>query len=80
MRKYESFLTLLAELDGDATEIARLREQNIRAWGRIQAIASLFFESFQNMHASFREKLETIAKALLELSGRLTQVLLRRQS
>lgn len=35
MRTYESFLALIAELDGDTAEINRLRKQNIKAWDRI---------------------------------------------
>ena len=36
MRTSESFLALISELDGDYREFLRLREQNGRAWGRIQ--------------------------------------------
>ena len=37
MRTYESFLTLIAELDGAEREIRRVLDQNRKAWGRIQA-------------------------------------------
>ncbi|GAB1482759.1 hypothetical protein MASR2M78_15750 [Treponema sp.] len=36
MRTYESFLSLIAELDGDALEIERVRAHNQKAWQRIQ--------------------------------------------
>ncbi len=40
MRRYESFLALVAELDGDETEICRVRQNNLRAWQRLEAGAS----------------------------------------
>lgn len=40
MRTYESFLTLIAELDGDATELTRVLAHNTRAWARISAGAN----------------------------------------
>ena len=36
MRTVESYLTLIAELEGDSIEISRLLEQNKRAWDRIE--------------------------------------------
>jgi len=35
MRTYEGFLTLIAELDGDAAELERVSAHNARAWERI---------------------------------------------
>lgn len=35
MRSYEGFLTLIAELDGDAAEVERVLAHNARAWERI---------------------------------------------
>lgn len=40
MRTYESFLILIAELDGDAAEISRVLGHNTRAWARICAGAN----------------------------------------
>lgn len=37
MRRYEAFLALIAELDGDEMEIRRIRPQNLRAWQRLEA-------------------------------------------
>ncbi len=36
MRTHAAFLTLIAELDGDVSELSRLRAQNERAWVRIR--------------------------------------------
>jgi hypothetical protein len=40
MRTRESFLTLIAELEGDYRELGRVMSQNTRAWERIQAGSS----------------------------------------
>lgn len=40
MKTYESFLTLIAELDGDAAKIGRVLAHNCRAWDRIQGGAN----------------------------------------
>lgn len=40
MKTQASFATLIAELDGDLKELARIGEQNARAWERIEAGAS----------------------------------------
>lgn len=37
MRTYESFMTLIAELEGDLHELERIGNINRRAWGRIRA-------------------------------------------
>jgi hypothetical protein len=37
MRDQAAFLALVAELEGDYREIFRVREHNLRAWGRIEA-------------------------------------------
>jgi hypothetical protein len=41
MRTRESFLTLIAELEGDYRELGRIMAQNLRAWGRIRNGARL---------------------------------------
>lgn len=40
MNTYESFLVLIAELDGDAAEVDRVLAHNTRAWARIRAGAN----------------------------------------
>ena len=37
MRTQEAFLTLIQELNGDISEIERLKAMNTRAWERIEA-------------------------------------------
>jgi hypothetical protein len=37
MRDKAAFLTLQQELEGDFTEVRRVQEHNLRAWGRIEA-------------------------------------------
>lgn len=37
MKDRAAFLTLIAELEGDYREVFRVREHNLRAWGRIEA-------------------------------------------
>ena len=40
VRTYESFATLVAELEGDSVELQRVLQHNTRAWDRIEAGAN----------------------------------------